>query len=47
MAPLVLSLVCLAVWLAGVLLVPISLPLFHLLLAAGATLAVIGWARRH
>jgi hypothetical protein len=45
-APLVIGLVCLAVWLAGVLLVPISLPLFHLLLAVGATLVVLGWARR-
>ncbi|HJS48138.1 MAG TPA: hypothetical protein VJ773_09160 [Gemmatimonadales bacterium] len=43
---LVAGVACLAVWLAGTLVVPISLPLFHLLLGVAATLLVLGWARR-
>lgn len=42
-----LGLLCLAVWLAGTLLLPIGVPLFHLLLGVGATLLVVGWARRN
>jgi len=42
-----LGLLCLAVWLAGTVLLPIGLPLFHLLLGVGATLLVVAWARRN
>src|SRR5512134_3082653 len=42
-----LGLLCLAVWLAGTVLLPIGVPLFHLLLGVGATLLVVGWARRN
>lgn len=38
---------CLALWAAGTCLLAISVPLFHLLLGAGATLLLMGWARRH
>ena len=47
MAPIVLGLALLALWLAGTVLVPISLPLFHLLLGVAAVFLVVGWARRH
>ncbi|MGH7585052.1 MAG: hypothetical protein ACREMH_02295 [Gemmatimonadales bacterium] len=46
MALLFLASIVLALWAVGVFIVPISLPLFHLLLAIGATLLVVAWARR-
>jgi hypothetical protein len=42
-----LGLLCLVVWLAGTLLLPIGVPVFHLLLGVGGTLLVVGWARRN
>lgn len=47
MALLFLASLVLALWAVGVFVVPISLPLFHLLLGVGATLLVLGWARRN
>ena len=47
MALLLLASMVLALWAAGVFVVPISLPLFHLLLGIGATLLVVAWARRN
>ena len=47
MALLVLASTLLVLWAVGVLVVPISLPLFHLLLGAGAALLVVAWARRN
>ena len=42
-----LALMILAVWAAGVFIVPISVSIFHLLLGIGATLLVVAWARRN
>ena len=47
MAIILLGLICLAAWAVGTVVIPISLPLFHLLLGVGASLLVVGWARRH
>ena len=47
MALLLLASMVLVLWAAGVFVVPISLPLFHLLLGIGVTLLIVAWARRN